>query len=145
MALVNLLVVLAVVQFIVFGLLVASARGRYGVSAPATTGNDNFERYYRVQMNTLELLIALVPAVWIASAYWHPYFVAAMLGTYLVGRIVYFRAYVRDPKARGPGFTISFLPTVALRLAGPPVAAGRVSRPGTSRGAGRPPGRPPSH
>lgn len=118
MALVNLLVVLAVAQFIAFGLLVASARGRYGVSAPATTGNDHFERYYRVQMNTLEMLIALIPAVWIASAYWHPYFVAAMLAIYLIGRIVYFRAYVRDPKARGPGFTISFLPIVALLLAG---------------------------
>lgn len=130
MALVNLLVLLAVAQYIVFAMLVASARGRYGVSAPATTGNQIFERYYRVQMNTLELLVVLVPAVWIASGYWHPYFVAAMLATYLVGRIVYLRAYVRDPGARGPGFTASFLPIAALLVAGLAGAAWQIVQTG---------------
>ena len=118
MALVNLLVILAVVQFIAFGLLVASARGRYGVSAPATTGHEMFERYYRIHMNTLEMLIVLIPAVWIASAYWNAWFVAAMIAIYLVGRIVYFRAYLANPKTRTVGFSLSFLPIVALLLAG---------------------------
>lgn len=130
MALINLLVVLAVVQFIVFGLLVASARGRYGVSAPATTGNENFERYYRVQMNTLEMLIALIPGVWIATLYANAYFVAAMIAVYLVGRLVYFRAYVRDPRSRSLGFSISFLPIVALLLAGAAGAAWQIVQSG---------------
>ena len=118
MALVNLLVVLAIVQFIAFALFVASARGRYGVAAPAISGHEIFERYHRVQMNTLELLIGLIPGVWIASTYCNLYFVAAMVAAYLVGRSLYFRAYIRDPKSRRLGFAASFLPIVALLLAG---------------------------
>ena len=34
--------------------LVSAARGRHKVRAPATTGPEEFERAYRVQMNTLE-------------------------------------------------------------------------------------------
>lgn len=130
MALVNLLLVLAIVQFIVFAMLVASARGRFGVSAPATTGNENFERYYRVQMNTLEMLIALIPGVWIATIYCNAYFVAAMIAVYLVGRIVYFRAYVQDPKSRTLGFSVSFLPILALLLAGAAGAAWQIVQSG---------------
>ena len=118
MALVNLLVVVAILQFVAFGWMVGSARGRYGVAAPATSGNEHFERYYRVHMNTLELLIGLIPGVWIASAYWHPYFVAAMIATYLVGRIIYYRAYIANPKTRSLGFGVSVLPILALLLAG---------------------------
>ncbi|SFN35317.1 MAPEG family protein [Dokdonella immobilis] len=118
MALVNLLLILAVAQFIVFAMLVASARGRYGVSAPATTGHEMFERYYRIHMNTLEMLIVLIPAVWIASTYWNAYFVATMIAIYLVGRILYFRAYLANPKSRTIGFSVSFLPILALLLAG---------------------------
>ena len=47
---------LALLQYIAFGMLVGKARGKYGVKAPAITGNDVFERYFRVQQNTLELL-----------------------------------------------------------------------------------------
>jgi glutathione S-transferase len=62
MALVNLTVALALMQFFAFATAVGKARARYKVHAPATTGNEMFERYFRVQMNTLELLILLVPA-----------------------------------------------------------------------------------
>ncbi|MEZ5462354.1 MAPEG family protein [Dokdonella sp.] len=118
MALVNLLVLLAIFQFIYFGFRVGGARQKYGVSAPATTGHDIFERYYRVQMNTLELLIMLIPAVWISSAYWNPLFVAAMIGIYLIGRMIYLSAYVADPKKRDKGFAISILPIGVLLIAG---------------------------
>lgn len=118
MALVNLLVLLAVIQFIYFGVRVGGARQKYGVSAPATTGHDMFERYYRVQMNTLELLIMLIPSVWIASSYWNPLFVAAMIAIYLIGRMLYLSAYVADPKKRDKGFAISILPIAVLLVAG---------------------------
>lgn len=118
MALVNLLVLLAIVQFLYFGLRVAAARGKYGVSAPATTGHELFERVYRVQMNTLELMIMLIPAVWIASSYWNPLFVAAMIATYLVGRMLYLHGYVADPKKRETGFMVSIVPIAILLLAG---------------------------
>ena len=52
--------VLALLQFVVFGILVGRARGLYNVQAPAVTGNEVFERYFRVQMNTLEQLLSLI-------------------------------------------------------------------------------------
>lgn len=105
---------LALLQYLVFGMLVGRARGKYGVKAPAVTGNEVFERYFRVQQNTLELLVVFLPALWLfalyASAGW-----AAILGaTYLVGRVLYFRSYVADPAQRGIGFGLSFLPIVGL-------------------------------
>lgn len=118
MALVNLFVLLAVIQFIYFGARVGAARQKYGVAAPATTGHELFERVYRVQMNTLELLIMLIPCVWIASAYWNPLFVAAMIAIYLVGRMLYLNGYVADPRKREMGFMVSILPIGVLLVAG---------------------------
>ena len=54
MAYVDIVTALALLQFIVFGMQVGRARGTYGVKAPAITGNDIFERHFRVQQNTLE-------------------------------------------------------------------------------------------
>ena len=47
--------------------LVSAARGRHKVRAPATTGPEEFERAYRVQMNTLENAVIFLPALWLAS------------------------------------------------------------------------------
>ena len=33
--------------------------------APATTGNEMFERYFRVQMNTLEQLVVFIPSIFL--------------------------------------------------------------------------------
>jgi len=63
MPLVQLVIGLAMVQFFFFLFAVGKARGTYKVPAPATTGNEVFERYFRVQMNTLELLVMFVPAM----------------------------------------------------------------------------------
>jgi glutathione S-transferase len=35
----------------------------------------------------------------------------------LIGRVVYLTGYIADPKKRGAGYAISFLPTMALLLA----------------------------
>jgi glutathione S-transferase len=109
--------VLAIAQYIWFGVLVGQARGRYGVQAPAVTGHDIFERYYRVQMNTLELLVPLIPAMHLAARYWSPLWVAAAGGVFIVGRFVYLRAYVSDPKTRALGYALSALPLLALLIA----------------------------
>jgi len=123
MDIVTLVLVLALLQYVAFAMLVGRARGRYGVKAPAVTGHETFERYFRVQQNTLELLVVFVPALWLfgqnVSAAW-----AAILGTlYLVGRIIYLRSYVADPAGRSAGFGLSFLP-IAVMLIGLLVAAG---------------------
>ena len=116
MAWVHLVTLLALVEYLIFGMLVGRARGTYGVKAPATSGHEMFERYFRVQMNTLELLIVFVPALWVAAAYWNPAIVAAVGAVFLVGRLLYLRGYVADPRTRSLGFLLSSVPIVALLL-----------------------------
>lgn len=108
---------LAVLQYFVFGALVGRARGLYGVKAPATSGNEHFERAYRVQMNTLEQLVGFLPALYLASVYWPDAIVAAIGAVYLLGRVLYRQAYVADPAKRGPGFLLTILPTFVLLIA----------------------------
>ncbi|GAC1305255.1 MAG: MAPEG family protein [Steroidobacteraceae bacterium] len=115
---VDIVTALAVLQFIVFGFKVGSARGKFGVTAPATTGNETFERYFRVQQNTLEQLIVFVPSIYIFAQYLNPLWAAALGLVYLVGREVYAAAYVRNPAKRSLGFALTFLPVVILALGG---------------------------
>ncbi len=42
MAYVDIVTALALLQFLVFGLRVGKARGRFGVKAPAVAGNETF-------------------------------------------------------------------------------------------------------
>ncbi|HET9034125.1 MAG TPA: MAPEG family protein [Dokdonella sp.] len=116
MSIVDLLIVLALSQYIFFTVRVGKARGTYGISAPATTGNPVFERFYRVQTNTLEMLIMLIPSTWIASSYWNPIFVAAMIVIYLVGRQIYYASYIKEPKKRSLGFFLTVLPIFILLI-----------------------------
>jgi glutathione S-transferase len=117
MPLVHLVVGLALVQFLFFCFAVGKARGTYKVAAPATTGNEMFERYFRVQMNTLELLVIFVPSVLIFGQYFSAYVAVALGVIYLVGRLIYFTSYVKDPKSRSTGYGLSALPVMIL-LAG---------------------------
>ena len=114
---VDVVAMLAVLQYLVFGSLVSRARGTYGIKAPAVTGSEPFERLYRVQMNTLELLVALIPALYVAARYWPAPYVAALGSVYLVGRLLYWRAYVTKANRRTLGFTLSLGPVVILALA----------------------------
>lgn len=114
MTLVHLVALLAVLQYLVFGALVGRARGRYGVKAPAVTGHELFERAYRIHMNTLELLVALLPTMYIAARYWPPAWVAGAGVVYLVGRVLYWQAYSKDPDRRALGFLLSIAPLGVL-------------------------------
>jgi glutathione S-transferase len=114
MALVNLIVALALLQFFAFATAVGVARERYNVAAPATTGNEVFERYFRVQMNTLELLVMFVPAIWMFGFYVSAKAAAVLGALYLIGRLIYFFSYIKDPKKRSLGFGLSAAPVAAL-------------------------------
>ena len=118
MAYVDIVTALAVLQFLVFGFRVGKARGRYGVKAPAITGNEIFERYFRVQQNTLEQLIVFLPGLYLFSHYFSPPAAAALGVVYLIGREVYAATYVKDPAKREIGYGLTFLPTVILVLGG---------------------------
>jgi glutathione S-transferase len=111
---VELVAILAVLQFFFFGAMTGRARRMSGLKAPAITGHDGFERMYRVQMNTLETLVAFLPALFIASNYWSHLLISGLGVIYLLGRIIYWRAYVAAPEKRGLGFMLSMLPTLIL-------------------------------
>ncbi|WP_449468356.1 MAPEG family protein [Stenotrophomonas humi] len=111
---VEIVAMLVVVQYLFFSYEVARARERHGVKAPAITGHEGFERAYRVQMNTLELMVALLPALFVAARFWPAPWVAGIGAVYLIGRFIYWRAYIRAPSSRGLGFGLSMLPVMAL-------------------------------
>lgn len=118
MNLIDLVALLALLQLTLFSMLVGRARMQHHVRAPAVSGNEAFERAYRVQMNTIEQLVVFLPALYIAARYWPQTWVAALGAVYLVGRLVYRQAYLADPDKRGPGFMLTALPTLLLLLGG---------------------------
>ncbi len=118
MSLVYIVLGLALLQYLYFGFAVGGARGRYGVKAPATAGHEVFERYFRVHMNTLELLVVLIPALPLFAWYISPRWAAGLGGVYLLGRFLYFFGYVKDPAKRSAGFGLSFVPIAVLLLGG---------------------------
>jgi len=116
MALVAAVISLALIEFIVFSLLVGRARMRCNVKAPAITGHPVFERYFRVQQNTLEQLIVFVPSVWFFGTYVSAIWAAGLGVVFIIGRALYLRGYVADPAKRSAGFGLSFLPNVILLI-----------------------------
>jgi glutathione S-transferase len=106
----------ALLLYTVLSFNVGKARGKYGVKAPATTGNEQFERVYRVQMNTLEQLALFLPALWLFAVNVRDGY-AAMLGlVWVVGRIMYAKDYYANPDKRGKGFVVSFFAAIILLL-----------------------------
>ncbi|MGC1519980.1 MAG: MAPEG family protein [Steroidobacteraceae bacterium] len=118
MSYVHIVTALALLQFVWFGIKVGQARGRFGVKAPAISGNDLFERHFRVQQNTLELVVVLVPGLYLFSHFFSPLMAAALGVIYLVGRQVYAGAYVKDPAQRSAGYGLSAFPALILVLGG---------------------------
>lgn len=118
MAYIDIIATLALLQFFVFGLLVGRARGKYGIKAPAVTGHEMFDRAFRVQMNTLEMLIMFIPALYLGAKYWSPVIAAGLGAVYLIGRIIYAVTYVSNPAGRGLGFMLSLSPSLILLFAG---------------------------
>ena len=67
MELIAMVAALALIEYLIFSYRTGQARGKYSVEAPAVTGHPIFERYYRVQMNTLEQLIVFLPGLFLFS------------------------------------------------------------------------------
>ncbi|WP_315798781.1 MULTISPECIES: MAPEG family protein [unclassified Bradyrhizobium] len=104
-----LVTVLALMLYFYMAVRVAQARARFGVKAPATTGNADFERTFRVQMNTLEWLPIFLPALWLFAIYVSDV-IAALIGlVWIAGRGMYMVSYARAAEKRGPGFGVQAL------------------------------------
>ena len=107
---------LTLLVYLVVSLNVARARGKYGVKAPAVTGNEHFERAYRVQMNTLEQMVFFLPSMWLYALLLTDKGAAVGGLIWVIGRMIYSVSYVRNPASRGVGFTISFIAEIGLFL-----------------------------
>jgi glutathione S-transferase len=108
--------VLAFLEFMWLMARVGKARAQFGIHAPATTGNEIFERHFRVHMNTLEQLIMFLPSLWIFARFISPLYAAAFGVVFIIGRAIYAISYVRDPKSRSLGFALTALPTIIMML-----------------------------
>ena len=107
---------LALAQYVLFGSQVGSLRGKHGIKAPAQSGHEEFERMNRVHLNTLEQLVVFIPALWMHAYFANPLYGAIVGAVYLIGRFVYRAEYLKNPDSRGPGFTLSFVPSAVLLI-----------------------------
>lgn len=88
---------------------VGHARGKYGIKAPATTGDPAFDRAYRVQMNTLEATVMFLPTLWLAATLGFSGWAGVAGLVWIVGRVWYALAYLRDASKRGPGYLLGMI------------------------------------
>ena len=104
------IVTLLAVGFYFFtGIAVARARVKFGIKAPATAGHPDFERVFRVQMNTLEWMPLFLPSLWLCALYVSDAGAAAIGVVWVLGRILYYRGYMMAAEKRGTGFGIQAL------------------------------------
>ena len=115
--LVALVTFLALATYLWTGIGVGRSRHRYNVPAPATTGAPEFERAFRVQMNTLEWLPVFLVSMWLFAWLWDGRFAAGIGLVWVLARIHYAVSYSDDPSKRAPGFMIQAIATMVL-LAG---------------------------
>ena len=113
---VTIITVLALLQYVWFGIQVGSLRAKHEVKAPAMSGPPEFERMFRVHYNTMEQLVLFLPALWIHAQYANPLWGAVLGGVFIVGRFLYRAEYLKDPGSRSPGFTITITASLVLMI-----------------------------
>jgi glutathione S-transferase len=107
---------LAILFYFFTSIRVARARVAYGVKVPAISGNSDFERVFRVQMNTLEWMPIFLPSLWLFAVYVGDG-IAALVGlVWIAGRILYMLGYEQAAEKRSRGFGIQALACGILLL-----------------------------
>ena len=102
---------LAVLFYFFTSINVSRARSRTGIKVPATSGDPDFERAFRIQMNTLEWMPIVLPSLWLFAVYISDGIAAGIGAVWIIGRIVYFIGYSQAAAKRGPGFAIQAFAT----------------------------------
>jgi glutathione S-transferase len=105
---------LAVAFYFFISIRVAAAHARFGVKLPAMTGNPDFERVYRVQMNTLEWMPNFLVPLWLFAVYLSDVWAAVLGLVWIVGRALYFVGYSKAVEKRLPGFAVQALVCMVL-------------------------------
>jgi glutathione S-transferase len=101
------LVTLLSISFYFFtSIQVSKARVAFGIKAPTVSGNPDFERVFRVQMNTLEWMPIFLPSLWLFAFYINDALAAALGLVWIIGRILYLTGYSQAAAKRGLGFGI---------------------------------------
>lgn len=108
--------ILAVLMLFYTSVPVGRARGKHGIKAPSITGHEDMDRAVRVHMNSLEQFALFLPLLWVATltftlVTWLP---AALGLIWIVARLIYMQAYLRDPASRSMGFGLTMLATLGL-------------------------------
>lgn len=125
MAEIALVTFLALIQFTIMGIQVGRMRVKHSVLAPAASGDPEFERMFRVHQNTMEQLVVFLPALWMYGYFQDPLWGAAIGGLFIIGRVLYQRAYLRDPSQRTLGFSLGLL-SYSILAVGALLGAGKV-------------------
>jgi glutathione S-transferase len=100
-----LVTVLAIVFYAYTGFRVPQARRRFGLQAPVMmTGNLEFDRIFRVQMNTLEWMPIFLPLLWLFAYYVSDLWAAVLGVVWIAARAWYMVGYTQAPEKRSPGF-----------------------------------------
>lgn len=114
MKLLDAITLLALAQYVFFAIMVGKGRKKYNIPAPAVSGHPEFERLYRIQGNTLELLIVFIPTIYISFQYLPPLFAQLSGLSFLLGRLIYWSYYSKSVGMRKLGFSLSAFPLVLL-------------------------------
>ncbi len=113
----TLAIILALLVYFGLGAVVGQARAKFNVPAPLSGGHPEFDKRYRVHMNTLEQLALFLPLMLLAAPVLGDMVTAGLGLVWSLGRIVYARGYYADPKSRSAGFGLTMLPTLVLLIA----------------------------
>jgi glutathione S-transferase len=105
---------LAVALYAFLATRVARARRQFDVRLPAITGNPEFERVFRVHMNTLEWMPQFLIPLWLCAFYLSDIAAACLGLVWIAGRILYYVGYRKAVEKRFPGFMVQALACIAL-------------------------------
>ena len=108
--------VLAVLFYFFIATRVGVARQKFGVKLPAISGHPDFERVFRVHMNTLEWMPIFLPLLWLCAIYFSDA-AAALVGlAWIGGRTLYYTGYAAAVEKRVHGFFIQSMACVLLLI-----------------------------
>jgi uncharacterized membrane protein YecN with MAPEG domain len=114
MEIATIIVMLALVEYTWFTIRVGASREKHGIKAPATFGDETWERKFRVQQNTLEQLIIFIPATYAFAYYLSTTWVLLPAAMFIIGRFLYSGEYISKPESRVPGMSLTLLANAIL-------------------------------
>jgi glutathione S-transferase len=107
---------LSILLYFFTSIQVSKARVAFGIKAPTVSGNPDFERVFRVQMNTLEWMPIFLPSLWLFALYISDALAAALGLVWIIGRVLYLTGYSQAAAKRGLGFGIQAAAAILLWL-----------------------------